>query len=200
MVLGTLVEAGLALLAVLLAAAFGVELADEMRFSWRAVGLGIVVCLPMLALLLITVHFPVGPLHHMRTLFRDQIAPLFATCRWYDMLWISVLAGVGEELLFRGALQLGLAGVLGPAGALLAASAVFGICHWLSAFYAFLAMLIGTYLGAIVMHGGGLTMAMTAHAVYDFVALLYLTRWSRREGVPPGLPADLAAALDENDA
>ncbi len=96
---------------------------------------------------------------------------------------IAAAAGLGEELLFRGLLQHGLAGWLAPPWgvwiALLAASLAFGCCHLLSTTYAVLAALIGLYLGLLLMFSGSLLAPALAHGLYDFVALVYLLRDAR---------------------
>ncbi|MEC7377933.1 MAG: CPBP family intramembrane glutamic endopeptidase, partial [Pseudomonadota bacterium] len=48
------------------------------------------------------------------------------------LVLLSVLAGVGEELLFRGAVQGWLVAHTGPVTALLAASVLFGLVHYVS--------------------------------------------------------------------
>ena len=104
---------------------------------------------------------------------------------------ISFLAGLGEEMLFRGLLQDGLAHWLGnsfglgeAAGLWLAvglASTLFGLLHWISPFYALVAGLIGAYLGWWRVQSGNLLGPIVAHALYDFVALVYLTKlWPAR--------------------
>lgn len=91
---------------------------------------------------------------------------------------LALLAGLGEELLFRGLLQTGLARLL-PApfaivGSLLIASIVFGLCHYLSHTYFLLATLAGFYFGLLMIVSGSILPAILAHALYDFVALAYL--------------------------
>ena len=97
---------------------------------------------------------------------------------------IALLAGIGEELAFRGLLQGGLAHLIGgPTGMLVgltAAAILFALLHWLSATYALLAGLIGLYLGWLLIVSGNLLLPMTAHTVYDFVMLVYLVRIRRR--------------------
>jgi hypothetical protein len=89
---------------------------------------------------------------------------------------LAALAGIGEELLFRGVLQVGLARVLPDAGALVAASALFGLVHFVSPAYVLLAGVVGLYLGGLFLFQGNLLVPIIAHALYDFVALIYVTR------------------------
>jgi len=93
---------------------------------------------------------------------------------------VALAAGVGEELLFRGLVQSGLSRLLtdwpGQIVAVAAASVLFGLCHWLNATYAVLAMLAGAYFGLILLLTGNILAPITAHAAYDFLALVYLIR------------------------
>jgi membrane protease YdiL (CAAX protease family) len=100
-----------------------------------------------------------------------------------ELLVISLIAGVGEEMLFRGFLQTCLATWIGePYGLILAlvvASLTFGACHWLTTTYAALATLVGLYLGVVFYGSGNLLVPVVAHAVYDFAALMYLVKSQR---------------------
>ena len=101
-----------------------------------------------------------------------------------------------SELLFRGLIQSGLQGWFGePYGwalALAVASIAFGICHWLNATYAIIAGAMGIYLGGLFLLVDDLAAPIVAHAVYDFGAILYLTRASRWPSV--------AVTADEEDS
>jgi membrane protease YdiL (CAAX protease family) len=95
------------------------------------------------------------------------------------MLAISLLAGVAEEALFRGALQGGLTARLGSEAALGVAAVLFGLCHALNRAYALLATGMGLVLGLEFQGTGTLWAPALTHAAYDFFALLYLLRWTR---------------------
>jgi membrane protease YdiL (CAAX protease family) len=61
-----------------------------------------------------------------------------------------------------------------PAVAL--ASAVFGLLHAITPTYAILATVMGAYLGVVWIASGNLLAPIVAHALYDFVALVWLLR------------------------
>ena len=95
---------------------------------------------------------------------------------------ISIVAGIGEELLFRGVLQVVLIGWLGLTFGIILASVVFGLLHAVTPTYAVLATIIGIYFGWFAWASGNLLGPIVAHSVYDFAALAYLTRWPKAGG------------------
>jgi membrane protease YdiL (CAAX protease family) len=112
----------------------------------------------------------------IRRLCEEAIRPLFAACSLAELALICALAGLGEELLFRGVLQTAFSNELGmPAGVALA-SLIFGLLHALTPTYAMLATLLGIYLGVIWLLCDSLLVVSVAHGLYDFIALVYLTR------------------------
>jgi membrane protease YdiL (CAAX protease family) len=110
------------------------------------------------------------------------VTPLFAECTWLDFAVISLVAGVGEESIFRGVLQYGLVSWVGAVGAIVIAAAVFGLVHWVTPMYAFYATLMGLYLGWLFVWFDNLLVPMMVHGLYDFVALVYVTGESTAAG------------------
>lgn len=139
---------------------------------------------------------PIGLFRQLQQTVRQYVAPLFRGARVWHLLAISLAAGVGEELLFRGYCQAALANWLAPWGpwwAMIVASALFGICHWISPAYALVATAMGLVLGGLFLATGDLVAPIVAHALYDFLALLYLTRWQARPDdrvAPSEVPGD----------
>ena len=110
----------------------------------------------------------------------ETVVPLFRACHTMDLALIAALAGLGEEMLFRGVLQRAIIGEtptefqtwLG----IVAAGVVFGMAHRITWTYAALATIIGIYLGWLLEATGNLLAPIAAHGVYDFLALVYLVR------------------------
>jgi uncharacterized protein len=176
LLLGIGVEGGLAGLAWLLGWILDQPAAATLHWRpWDAV-LGIGVSLPMLAGFFLCVRWPVGPLARIKEISDELVRPFFAACTLLDLALISLAAGLGEELLFRGVLQAALARWLGLVPGMLLASVVFGLLHWITPTYALLATLLGVYLGCTWLAGDNLLVVVVAHAFYDFVALTYLVR------------------------
>jgi membrane protease YdiL (CAAX protease family) len=125
-----------------------------------------------------------------RKKLEETVLPMFAGYSVPELALVAIMAGVGEEIFFRGFLQLWLGGLLNPWVALLLVSILFGVVHYVSHAYALFAGLIGLYLGLVLMLTGNLFVAIAIHALYDFVALLYLLR-------EKPAPADSPAATVE---
>jgi uncharacterized protein len=129
-------------------------------------------------------HAPDVPLvRGIRELYRDLFRPLFRDLRPADIALISVAAGAGEEILFRGAVQADFG--------LIVASLLFGAVHIGGSgtiVFGAWAALMGLGLGWLAIATGGLMAPIVAHAVYDAGALAYV-RWGSdlprlREGEP----------------
>ena len=191
-----LFEASLAFLAVLLGWALGQSPTKTLRIDPQAIGIGILAVLPLIGMLFACEYLPWRPILGVRRVLDELIVPMFENCTWSDLVTISFLAGVGEELLFRGVLQAAIAqwtgdflahspteARIGDWIAIVCVAIVFGLLHAVSAAYAVLAALMGLYLGWLWMATGNLAVPIVAHAVYDFVALMYILR--RRSGVGP---------------
>jgi len=182
--LALLVEGGLALLALLLGALLGQP--PLRALQWNAVDAlaGLLATLPLLLLFALTWRARWAPLREVREILELRLRPLLAAAPARDLVLVAALAGVGEELLFRGVLQGVLARYLGPEGGLLIASLLFGAAHCMTPAYFVLAALIGAYLGWLTQCSANLLPAILVHAFYDLLILLYV----RATGPAPDAP------------
>ena len=147
------------------------------RFTWSAlaVGQGLLATAPLVIAMWLATRWPIGPLKALGDLVRDLIVPIFAGVPWWQLAIISIAAGWGEEVLFRGLIQAGTESQTDSSGfALILASVIFGLAHPLSTAYVVMAAAIGAYLGWLFIATDNLLPAIVAHAAYDFVALVYL--------------------------
>ena len=130
----------------------------------------------MLLLFVLMLRWPVGPLSRIKQFSEEVIRPLFASCTVLDLAVISLLAGVGEEMLFRGVLQADFSQRWGLWTGIVAASLLFGALHPITPAYVVLAAGLGVYLGYLWVATGNLLVVIVAHALYDFLALVFLMR------------------------
>jgi membrane protease YdiL (CAAX protease family) len=94
---------------------------------------------------------------------------MFFKISYREVVLISVVAGIGEELLFRGVIQ--------PTIDLIPASVIFGIAHFGGRgmlVFEILTGLIGLIFGCLAITSGGLLASIVAHAGYDAIALTYI--------------------------
>src|SRR5437764_1094401 len=117
-----------------------------------------------------------GPFGRLNRVVDQVIVPLFAGCSLADFALISLVGGLGEELLFRGLVQTALVSWFSVGVGIGLASLLFGLAHMITPMYAVLATIIGVYFGWLALYAGDLLAPIVAHAVYDFAALAYLPR------------------------
>jgi len=164
-----LVQGGVVLLAFLAGYLIDVDPFSLVRWETQSVVWGLLAVVPMFLMY----RFSPG----LRKLAMDALGESLSQCRWYDLLLLATLAGVGEELLFRGVLYAGLSRI-NPWLALIASNVAFGILHALSLNYFLTATAIGFAMHALAQVTGerNLLAPIVAHAVYDLVAFHLLVR------------------------
>ena len=154
------------------------------HLDFYSVALGVAATLPPLGLFWLCMKMPLGPLQTIARILDEILIPLFLECGPMQLLVIAALAGMGEEMLFRGVIQAAVAqqigGTAGIALGLLIAAILFGLLHPITPTYALLAGLIGLYLGWVWLASENLLTPIIAHGLYDFLALAYLVRRQSR--------------------
>lgn len=175
-------------LAYVVAAATGVSPHETLSVKGTAIGLGLAGVIPMLIVLL-----SLELIKHPRMIaFRDHQIRFFATIGFrftpLRIVLMSLGAGIGEELLFRGALQAWLDDSLPLAVAIALPSIVFGLLHNNNLIYMLIAGAIGAYLGVLFAVSGNILVPIIAHTVYDVFAFAYTNRLIRRFPTPPTAP------------
>lgn len=169
-------QAGIILLALVLDMVFGLRMLHDLAFSLSALNWGLVATVPLLL-----AGWQLGRMdwawwQELQQFMREFLIPLFRNAPAGILFLVSLLAGVGEELLFRGVIQGGLDGVIGSTGALVIASLIFGAMHAVSRPYFIIATLMGLYLGWLYLATGNLLIPIVVHFVYDWIVLRYYLR------------------------
>jgi uncharacterized protein len=171
-----LFEGSLALIAVALGWLLPTPPWRQIHWTWTAAALGIAASIPLLAAMFALRRLRAGPFGRLNRVVDQVIVPLFADCSLADFALISMVGGLGEELLFRGLIQAALVNWFSIAVGIGIASLLFGLAHIITPTYALLATIIGAYFGGLALYTNDLLVPILAHAVYDFAALAYLTR------------------------
>jgi hypothetical protein len=150
------------------------------RFDGHDALLGLAATLPLLGLFWLCLVCPWRPFVQIAKITDETLVPLFRDCQLVQLAIVAALAGLGEEMLFRGVVQAAAAqtfgGPHGPWLGLLAAALLFGLLHSITPAYAILAGLVGLYLGGLWLLCGNLLAPILTHGVCDFLALVYLVR------------------------
>ena len=147
----------------------GVEVGNTVAgLGW---GLGAAVVLALVNYAVLRLVPAIQPVRAIRCLYREMLRPMFATVRPLEIVAVSLAAGVGEELLFRGAVQVEFGWVV--------ASVLFGLAHIggrSSVVFGLWVVVMGFGLGGLAHVAGGVLAPIVAHAAYDAMAISYI-RW-----------------------
>lgn len=177
-------EGGLALVAIVLALVFGLRPWLSIDFGPEALGdalgLSVLATAPLVVVVLALMQLRWGWVNELDRIVREHLLPLFRDAGPVAVAGVALMAGIGEELLFRGVIQAGLSGLLGPVTALAIASLLFGMAHALTAAYFVITCLVGLYLGWLYQATGNLLVPITVHFLYDWIVLSWYLFGARR--------------------
>jgi uncharacterized protein len=177
--LGCLFELALLGLAALIGLAVNQSPRANLHWCIRDAAWGFLAAAPLFVLFCSLWTTRVSWAANIRQTLEAKVRPLMVDWSVLQLAIISLLAGVCEEALFRAVLQGALTKGIGTVWALAIASAVFGLFHFVSPAYAIVATLIGAYFGVLWMFTDNLLAPITAHAAYDFAALVYFLRFTK---------------------
>lgn len=172
-----LFEGGLLLVSFLLGWLVEIHPTAELTWSLRDFGFGLLATIPMLLMMGACWLSRNEGLTQIREFLRDVLGPFLDRCRLIDILFLALLAGICEEVLFRG-LVFQFIRPFNLTLAVIITSLLFAAAHAITSLYAFLAGFLGLYLTALmcVNSSPNLLIPMTAHAAYDFVGFLLVLR------------------------
>lgn len=160
----------------------------RLTFDFWGLLWGVVAALPLLAAFALMMRWPVGPFKRIKDFTEKILRSMLAPLTVLDMLCMSLLAGLGEEMLFRGVMQDVFARWAPTWLAIVVVGLLFGMMHAMTATYALIASLMGMFLGWVYAMTDNLLSAVIAHALYDFVVLVWILRGpgSKEDGETPG--------------
>ncbi|MFO0879433.1 MAG: CPBP family intramembrane glutamic endopeptidase [Gemmataceae bacterium] len=174
--LAILVEGGLIVVATVLGWLVGQPPLTRFALEEDGLLLGFLGAVPMVGLFLGLRQWPVAWLADIDRFTDQVIIPLLRPCSVLDLLGIACLAGLGEEMLFRGVLQDLFREYLPLWAAIAIAGLLFGLLHAVTFSYIVLAAVMGMYLGWLYEVTGNLLAPIVTHAAYDFVVLLLMVQ------------------------
>lgn len=182
-------ELSLGVAALVLGAILGVDPREDLPLTssilevpWRSIGrsllVGSVLAVVLFFLIQLIGKLPLAGIKRLERLAQNQLSTMLGPLTVAEMLVLSLTAGVGEELLFRGLIQnwfhsfFESTDIFQAAPGILVASLLFGLAHPLTKTYVAVAALIGVFFGLFYWYTRDLLACVVAHSLYDAILLL----------------------------
>lgn len=173
-------EIGLGVLALLLGNLTEVWPAAKLPFPppLSALLLGLLSAVPPLAVMLAARRLRWDTIRELTEFVDAKLMPMFRNLNAGELAALSLAAGFGEELLFRGLIQAEIAEGTHVTVGILIASFVFALMHFLTPAYFVMAFVMSSYFGWLFWQSDSLWVPIMGHAAYDFLMLIYLRQSS----------------------
>jgi membrane protease YdiL (CAAX protease family) len=154
---------------------------ENLHYSENAVIYGLLGTVPLFLIFLAMEHMTNSSVQKVRQVLLETLGSSLHQYNWADLFILATIAGVSEELLFRGVIQPWMENSWGMTVGLIASNIVFGLVHAITPLYAVLATCVGIYLGLFLDYGGerNLLTPMVIHGTYDFLAFLSIMKTYR---------------------
>ena len=101
----------------------------------------------------------------------DEVCGLVINADWFVIVVVALFSGIAEEFLFRGAIQ--------QQFGIVVASLVFGFCHIankITIFYGLYAIVIGFFMGELLIYTGSLIVPILVHIINNAIAMPIMQR------------------------
>lgn len=176
-----LFEASLTFVAVLLGWIADINPFAHLYYSETSIAIGILGTVPLFLLFLFLEYSPQKSLVDIRDILLKTLAPSLHQRHWSDLLTLAAIAGISEELLFRGVIQPWITASWGMTAGLWVSNIIFGLVHAITPMYTLLVTLVGVYLSLSMTVGdeNNLLIPILIHSLYDFLAFVALMRLYR---------------------
>jgi len=181
-----MVELGLGLVAIVVGWIIGFDprsLVPDWR-DWYSIGEGLVVgCVAGVVLVFVMLILALVPLRSIQSLNEHaerQLRLLLSGLSVAQLIAVSLAAGVGEELLFRGLVMQWLIGDMQSCTTqslifgIIVSALVFGLAHPMSIAYVIFAFFMGLAMGVLHWYFQNLLVPIVAHWVYDAIMMVWL--------------------------
>lgn len=171
-------EASLILAALFLGWIVDINPFNMIFFSSTAIFYGVIGTVPLFLMFLALEQLQQESVVNIRKLLLQTLGPGLLRYNWTHLLLLAAIAGLSEELVFRGVLQPWLESHWGVTVGLFGSNLIFGLVHAVTPLYAVLATGVGLYLGLALDYGGerNLLTPIIIHGLYDFLAFIALMR------------------------
>ncbi|MEE9337214.1 MAG: CPBP family intramembrane glutamic endopeptidase [Methylococcaceae bacterium] len=171
-------ESALILVAIVLGWIADINPFENIHFSESAVLYGFFGTAPLYLIFMAMEHMPYDSIQKIRQILIDTIGSSMNKQNWADLFILAAIAGIAEEVLFRGVIQPWMENSWGMNPGLIFSSMLFGLIHAVTPLYAILATVISIYLGLSLDYGGerNLLTPIVIHGLYDFLAFIAIMK------------------------
>ena len=176
-------EFSLLLVAMALGWLFSVSPTEHVAATPMATAYGVLAAFPLFLVFLGVEQIPVKPIQKIQETVLQTLGNYLADCNWLELALLASLAGIGEEVLFRGFLMTWVESWGGYWIGLVVSSVAFGAMHAVTWVYTVFACLAGLYFGWLFDATGerNLLTPILCHSLYDFLAFAIIVRDVRKE-------------------
>jgi len=152
-------------------------------FNEKAVINGILGTLPLCIIFLALNQQTTQSLQKIRQVLQDTLGPSLVNHHWADLFVLAAIAGISEEILFRGVIQPWLENSWGLMAGLVISGLIFGLIHAVTFLYFIMATAVSIYLGLYLDYDNtrNLLTPIIIHGLYDFFAFFVIVRAYRLE-------------------
>jgi len=176
-------ESALILVAIALGWVAEIDPFEYIIFSEQSLMNGIVGTLPLCLIFVALNQIEINSLQKIRQVLHNTLGPSLARHHWTDLFVLAAIAGISEEILFRGVIQPWLENSWGIMAGLLVSSVIFGLIHAVTFLYFIMATAVSIYLGLYLDFDNtrNLLTPIIIHGLYDFFAFFVIVRAYRLE-------------------
>lgn len=169
-------ESALILVAVALGWVAHIDPFEFIIFNEPAIINGILGTLPLCVIFIALNQIQIESLQKIREMLYTTLGPGLSKLHWTDLFVLAAVAGISEEILFRGVIQPWLENSWGVMAGILVSSVIFGLMHAVTAMYFVMATVVSIYLGFYLDYDGtrNLLTPIIIHSLYDFFAFIVL--------------------------
>ncbi len=144
---------------------------------------GLIATLPLCIIFVALNHLDHKALQELNKNLRDTLGRSLHKQHWTDLLILAMIAGISEEILFRGLIQPWMENSWGFTAGLISSSVLFGLLHAITPLYFVMATFASLYLGLCLDYDGSrnLFTPIIIHGLYDFFAFSMILKHYRHE-------------------
>ncbi|SMG67299.1 Abortive infection protein [methanotrophic bacterial endosymbiont of Bathymodiolus sp.] len=176
-------EAALILVAIVLGWIAAINPFQFIIFDEQAIINGIIGTLPLCLLFIALNQLELKSLQKIRQVLHQTLGPSLYKHHWTDLIVLAAIAGISEEILFRGVIQPWMENAWGMMAGLVVSSILFGLVHAVTALYFLMATAVSIYLGLHLDYHNSrnLLTPIIIHSLYDFFAFVMILHSYRLE-------------------